>query len=192
MSVPGIILAVVIGVFGAFAGNGFGGLIIGAIVGYCLGAVITLSGRVNQLGKKLLKLDDLVLTLKYELWEKTKGTPDASVAETTPTDVVKPAEPVKQQTPEPVPPPPAEVKRPVPMQKQTTARPAPLQPQQQTTHPLPSSSPPRFEENVIDKAMAYIHKFFTDGNVVVSCLNMPMTNNCSRYLCPFDLLELHC
>ncbi|VAW91332.1 hypothetical protein MNBD_GAMMA21-335 [hydrothermal vent metagenome] len=167
MSVSGIILAVVIGVFGAFAGNGFGGLIIGAIVGYCLGAVITLSGRVNQLGKKLLKLDDLVLTLKYELWEKTKGTPDASVAETTPTDVVKPAEPVKQQTPEPVPPPPAEVKRPVPMQKQTTARPAPLQPQQQTTHPLPSSSPPRFEENVIDKAMAYIHKFFTDGNVVV-------------------------
>ena len=165
MSVPGIILAVVIGIFGAFAGNGFGGLIIGAIVGYCLGAVITLSGRVNELGKKLLKLDDLVLTLKDELWKKTNGSPNASVSETTPAEVAKPVEPVKQQTPESVPSQQAGMKRATPTQKQTTARPAPVQPQQ-TAHPLPSSSPPRFEENVIDKVMAYIHKFFTDGHVV--------------------------
>ncbi len=172
MSVIGIVLAFVVGIFGAFSGNGFVGFVLGAIVGYCLGAVFTLAGRINELGRQLLKLDRLFYDFKEEFKNvdskqvpqvpaenKSVFSNEVNKQEPVITEPVTPVITPEAQIPEQtLPTTQPEIKKPAATQKQTTARP---------TQARPHQAPPRFEENIIDKAMAYIHKFFTDGNVVV-------------------------
>jgi len=180
MSVIGVVLSFVVGVFGAFAMNGFLGLIIGAGVGYSLGAIITLFEKINSLAAKIQKLENIISSLKNELFKKDVNGDSFSTAEINKADEVKPVESTTETTAESIKEPAtqkissitpildkqATVKHSVPIIKQTAARSISAQ-IQSPARPISPEVAPRFEENFIDKIMAYIHKFFTDGNVVV-------------------------
>ncbi len=93
MTTIGTVLAIVVGLLGGFMAGALG-FIFGGLIGYGLGAIITLSGKVKDLGQQLQKLERLVFTLKDERWEKGAESPVDWVAAITPTDVPEPAEPV--------------------------------------------------------------------------------------------------
>ena len=183
MSVLGLILAVVIGVIGLVM-DGDEGLFFGALVGYCLGAIIQLTDKMNAFKRKLTQLENMLVAMKRsgESEEEIKKPDVSSPAQlsTQPTQAVvappppkqEPAQPVeKHNIPRPVstpsltPPsstPPLSIPQRSSIQERLAAggKQGPIQKR-------PSSGDTQFKENIVDKLVAYVHKFFTDGNVVV-------------------------
>lgn len=158
MSVLGIILAILFGFFGGVAW-GERGFFFGLITGYCLGALIQLSGRVKSLEQKLKRLSP-----EEAVDESAKPSWFEASQYTVPPDT----------QPEPEVPPPREravdatsyppSAEPAASVQTAQAEPAPAPQNQAGWHTAPTSP---LEPTVIDKLFARIKSFFTDGNVVV-------------------------
>lgn len=165
MSLLGIILAVVIGIVGLVA-EGDEGLLFGALVGYCLGAVIQLTSQLGKLRQQLIKLENLFYSLKNETERKQV---EAGTQE------IKAEPEAKETKPEP---PPQSVQS---VQKHTIPKPVHETVPGQPTEPEPVAAGQRtsiqqrlgdrrekqFVEGLSDKLIGSIQSFFTDGNVVV-------------------------
>jgi len=144
MSILGFILALLGGVFGAVI-EGDEGFWVGLLGGYCLGAIIQLSNKVRQLE---LRISRIPLSRESE-----RATPSIQPA--------RPAEPAISE-PEPVKP---EIE---PAMYQAEKK------EQETVAQVVSSSRTQQdisrwqqEETLFDKALDYVKRFFTDGNVVL-------------------------
>ena len=179
MSVLGIILALVVAVVGLIM-EGVGGLVFGALVGYCLGAIIELTTLMGDFKKKLTYLENILHSFKKSREsEQTKPEivkPVADEAEKPTSSPVPPAtqpdqpvQPSKSMDTGSEPPktlPPAKPKPTQPVQKHNVPRPAPVV-QKSSIQQRLDSQEKEFKENFVDKLVAAVHKFFTDGNVVV-------------------------
>lgn len=169
MSVLGVILATVIGMIGLVM-EGDEGLFFGALVGYCLGAIIQLTSQMGEFKKKLTQLENMFIALK----NSGASEPTAKKPEVTPSVSGKPPQsPVSTPVQQPVAPTPPPKQKPTqPVQKHNIPRSAPVPKQAQASQKSSiqerlTSTDNQFKENIVDKLVAYVHKFFTDGNVVV-------------------------
>ncbi len=155
MSILGIILAIIFAAFGGML-EGMEGFLTGLFLGYTLGAVIQLTGKLTSLSRTLTKLENMVYGLKQQVESMTESGTEKPSAEAarpateTPTETVPKPQPVSETIPEPEP----EV---MPPRKQQAYTQAPRAEQ------APKGPP---QENIIDKLVAKVYQFFTDGNVV--------------------------
>ena len=168
MSILGLIMAVVVGFIGLIA-EGDEGLLFGALVGYCLGAVIQLSSQVGGLKKKIAHLETLLKSVRLSR-ESEQPIKQPETVAPMPEQAETPVTAPEQQ----------EIEQPVYRTEETqpvTPAPAHIRPAQtENTQPAPKRSSiqeqwaakeNQFKENIVDKLVAFVHRFFTDGNVVV-------------------------
>jgi len=167
MSVLGVILAIVVAVVGLIMEGG-GGLIFGALIGYCLGAIIQLTTQIGDIRRKLNHLDNMFFTLKNtDKKPEQQGTAPASTQTPAQAPAPTPSEPTAQPPAQPPTQPPIPKHEPAqPEQKHNIPKPAPAV-QKSSIQQRLDSRENEFKENFIDKMVAAVHKFFTDGNVVV-------------------------
>lgn len=170
MSILGLILALVIGMLGLVA-EGDEGLFFGALVGYCLGAVIQLSSQMGALKKKIAHLETLLKSVRLSR-ESEQVVVEPEITPAVAEQVVEPVQPFAQEESEqPI----SDVEEvqpesTTPVQKHSVASQAvsPEQPiQRSSIQERLATKENQFKENVVDKLIAYVHHFFTDGNVVV-------------------------
>jgi len=176
MSVLGAILATVVGLIGLVM-DGDEGLLFGGLIGYCLGAIIQLTTEMGEFKKKLTQLENMFITLKNsgvssQVDKKPESPPSEADELAHPAIQTPVPPPVQPQAPaQPVVPPPKQEST-QPVQKHTIPGPAPASKQDKVSQKSSiqerlASSDNQFKENIVDKLVAYVHKFFTDGNVVV-------------------------
>ena len=167
MSVLGAILATVIGLIGLVM-EGDEGLFFGALVGYCLGAIIELTSQMGEFKKKLTQLENMFIQMKNsDVNERVAKEPEVNAPVTSEPPLAQqpaldPFEDISDQESAP------ELIKPI--QKHNIPRPAPKQTQSSQKTSIQErldSTDNQFKESTIDKLVASVHKFFTDGNVVV-------------------------
>lgn len=158
MSVLGIIFALLFAPFGGLFGD-VEGVFVGLFLGYVFGAVIQLNSKLNKLSTELSKLDGLYRSLKRADVEQDVAAPTpAPVTQHPEASVLTPAEESAVQIDTPPDTPKAETK---PISSPVTL----TRTHAHTQAPRPASSRPQIE-TTIDKLIAKIYGFFTDGNVV--------------------------